>query len=271
MIDKVLIMHAMLNVALKAARKAGDVIVKHLDRIDSLTIQQKRQKDFVSEVDKLAEKEIINIIQKTYPNHQILAEESGQLKGNDEYVWIIDPLDGTTNFLHNIPHFAVSIAFQFKGKLQHGLVYDPVRQEIFSASRGAGARLNDRRIRVSQRHKFEEAIIGTGLPFREPENFKVNTPIINALFGEVRNLRIMGAAALDLAYVAAGRLDGFWEMSLQEWDIAAGALIIQEAGGLVSDMLGADHYLQNGHVVAGNPKVFKMLVQITEKAMKENG
>lgn len=255
-------MQPILNIAINAARNASKVIVRSIGRLETQQISEKHKNDFVTEVDKAAEKEIISTLKKTYPNHKIIAEESGVIEGEDDFTWIIDPLDGTTNFIHNVPHYAVSIAFQYKGKLEHGTIYDPIRNELFVASRGEGARLNDRRIRVSNSTKIEKSLIGTGFPFKDPNRIPIYLRIFEKILPHVGGIRRAGSAALDLAYVAAGRFDGFWELGLKEWDMAAGVLMIREAGGLVSDLLGEENYLEQGNIVTGNPKVFKGLLQI---------
>lgn len=259
-------MHPILNIATRAARNAGNIIVRALERLDTVSFSEKEQNDFVSDIDQQAEAEIIAVIRKAYPQHGILAEESGFTEG-DDFLWIIDPLDGTTNFLHGFPHFAVSIALQHKGKTEHGLIYDPVRQEFFSASRGGGARVNDRRIRVSQQKTLNGSLLGTGFPFKHLDLLNPYLETFKAISPAAAGIRRAGAAALDLAYVAAARLDGFWEIGLSPWDIAAGALMIQEAGGLVSDFSGRENFLESGNVVAGNPKVFKALLQITQPTL----
>ncbi len=250
----------MLNTAVKAALLAG----KHINRksldLDLLTIRAKRENDFVSEVDHAAEQLIIETLLGAYPKHAILAEESGAT-GESEYQWIIDPLDGTTNYLHGFPQYAVSIALLHKGQLAQGVVYDPARNELFTASRGAGAFLNDRRIRVSKRDKLKSALIGTGFPFRDFTHLDAYLGMFRDLVQQTAGLRRPGSAALDLAWVAAGRTDGFFELGLNAWDIAAGCLLIQEAGGLVSDLQGGETHLKSGHVVAGTPKVFAQLLQ----------
>jgi len=250
----------MLNIAVRAARGAGNIIVRNLDRLDTLTVQTKDRNDFVSEVDRQAEQEIIGILRKAYPDHSVLAEESGRRDGND-YQWIIDPLDGTTNYLHGFPQFAVSIALRHKGRLEQGVIYDPLRQELFTASRGAGAILNDRRIRVTSRRSLDGALLGTGFPFKSQQHLDAYLDMFRALFPNTAGIRRPGSAALDLAYVAAGRLDGFWEIGLNIWDMAAGVLLIQEAGGLSSDFVGGHGYLENGNLVAGNPKVFAEILK----------
>lgn len=253
-------MQPMLNIAVRAARAAGNIIARATDRVDQLTVLQKSENDFVSEIDRQAERTIIQTIHKAYPDHAILAEESGSHSGS-EFEWVIDPLDGTTNFLHGFPQFAVSIAVRRQGRLEQAVVYDPLRQELFTASRGNGAALNDRRIRVSHRSDLNGALLGTGFPFKQQQHLDTYLATFKALFPMTAGLRRAGSAALDLAYVAAGRMDGFWEIGLSEWDMAAGVLLIQEAGGLVSDFAGGNNYMQSGNVIAANPKVFKAMHQ----------
>lgn len=249
-------MHPMLNIAVRAARRAGDIISRAAERVDTLTVTSKSHNDFVSEVDRRAEQEIIQIIQKAYPDHAILAEESGASSHNSEtYQWVIDPLDGTTNFLHGFPQYAVSIALMFQGQLDQAVIYDPVSQDLYTASRGSGAQLNNRRIRVSRRNELQGTLIGTGFPFRQPELLQPYLDTFQAVAPRVADIRRAGSAALDLAYVAAGRLDGFWEFGLSPWDMAAGALLIQEAGGVVSDFSGNQNFLQSGNIVGGNLKL----------------
>lgn len=254
-------MHPLLNIAVSAARKAGDIIVRHVDRIDRLTVREKNHNDFVSEVDRLAEEEIIYHIRKAYPDHAILAEESGVQGGTGEFQWIIDPLDGTTNFLHGFPMFAVSIAVKCRGRLEHGVVYDPMSQELFTASRGGGAQLDDKRIRVSSRKSLDGALIGTGFPFRESQDLALYIKMFDLVVRQTAGLRRAGSAALDLAYVAAGRLDGFWEMGLKPWDIVAGVLLIQEAGGLVGHFDGAPGLPEDGDILAGGEKIYAALAE----------
>jgi myo-inositol-1(or 4)-monophosphatase len=252
----------MLNTAVKAARRAGSIITRASFDLDKLTVRSKQHNDFVSEVDHAAEAAILAILKETYPQHAILAEESGATAGSmGEYVWIIDPLDGTTNFLHGLQQYCVSIALAHKGVLMHGVVYDPNRNELFTASRGAGAFLNDRRIRVSKAIQLKAALIGTGFPFREIGQIDRYLVMFRDVARQVAGIRRPGAAALDLAYVACGRYDGFWEMGLSQWDMAAGALLIKEAGGLVTDFSGGDNFLEAGEIVAGTPKVFAQLLQ----------
>ncbi len=252
-------MHPIINIATRAARRAGEVITRALNRLDQLDISAKGPNDFVSDVDYQAESEIIKIIHKAYPAHAVLAEESGG-QGKSEYLWIIDPLDGTTNFLHGFPQFAVSIGVQYRDRLEHAVVYDPLRQELFTASRGAGAQLNDRRIRVSKAKGLEGSLIGTGFPFREHRHLKTYLKIFEDVMLHTAGIRRPGSAALDLAYVAAGRLDGFWEFGLNRWDMAGGALLIQEAGGIISDMSGGSDFMGSGNVVAGNLKIHQALL-----------
>jgi myo-inositol-1(or 4)-monophosphatase len=251
-----------INIAVKAARRAGAIINRAARDVDALAVTYKRHNDFVTEVDRAAEAAIIEIIRRAYPDHSILAEETGASERRDtDYTWIIDPLDGTTNFIHGFPQYAVSIGLKRKDTLAHGVVYDPTRNELFVASRGAGAFLNERRIRVSRRAKLAEALIGTGFPFRDLSSLEEYIAMFSALIPKVAGIRRPGAAALDLAYVAAGRYDGFWEMGLAPWDMAAGALLVQEAGGLVGDFRGEPGYLASGRIVAGNPKIFAQLLQ----------
>jgi myo-inositol-1(or 4)-monophosphatase len=261
-------MEPLLNIAISAARQAGDIILRHVEQIDRIKVTAKSQEEYFCEVDVKAEQAIINTIHKAYPEHGIYAEESGIQHENADVVWIIDPLDGTTNYLHGFPFYAVSIAVRIKNRIEHGVVYDPIRHECFTATRGRGARLNDRRLRVSKQTQLSAALLGTGFPFRNPTLAKRYLPTFEALFGKCAGVRRTGAAALDLAYVASGRLDGFWEFGLRPWDIAAGALLIQEAGGLISDFEGTENYLKHGDIVAGTPKVFKSLLQTIAPAIK---
>ncbi len=254
------------NIAVNAARAAGNIIVRATDRLDTIKVSQKHTNDFVTDIDQQAEQEIIKIIRKAHPNHGILGEESGESSGsNDEYTWIIDPIDGTRNFIHGFPHFAVSIAIRRKGMIEHGVIYDPVRQELFSASKGKGARLNEHRIRVSKCSTLQESLLGTGCPTSRPEEeVQAYVNVLQTLYPLCGDIRRAGAAALDLAYVAAGRLDGFWESGLQLWDLAVGTLLIKEAGGLVCDLDSSDNFLKSGNVVAGNPKILKQLLKIVQ-------
>jgi myo-inositol-1(or 4)-monophosphatase len=253
--------HALLNIAVRAAREAGEVIIRSLNRLESLTITSKGRNDFVSEVDHVAEAEIIKLIRKNYPSHAFLAEESGRT-GDSDTIWIIDPLDGTTNFLHGFPTFAVSIACQIRGRLEHAVVYDPISQEIFSASRGGGAHLDNRRIRVSKQRGLEGALIGTGFPYRANARYMdCYMAMLRAVMENTAGVRRPGSAALDLAYVAAGRTDAFWEIGLGPWDTAAGTLLVQEAGGHIGTLTGRE-YTQGGNVVAGTPKVYAAMLEL---------
>lgn len=257
------------NIAVNAARAAGNLILRSQDKLDSIRVSEKKPRDYVTDIDVQVEREIIQLIRKSHPNHGILGEESGETTGKDDYVWIIDPIDGTRNFIHGFPQFAVSIAIRHKGKIEHGVIYDPIRQELFTATRGKGARLNDHRIRVSKISKLEESLLGTGFPsLRSEELIEAYVQSLKTLLPISGDLRRAGAATLDLAYVACGRLDGFWEMGLKLWDIAAGSLLIKEAGGLVCDINGGDDYLKTGNIVAGNPKILKLLFKIIQPNFK---
>ncbi len=257
-------LHPMLNIAIKAARTAGSIINRAALDLEVLKIGSKGPNDYVSEVDRAAEEAIINTLLEAYPGHGILAEESGRTHGakHSDYVWIIDPLDGTTNFLHGFPVYAVSIALAFRGQLQQGVVYDPTRNDLFYASKGRGAFLNDRRLRVSKRTRISDSLIGTGFPFRKGDNFKRYVKMFEEVMQSCAGLRRPGAAALDLCYVAAGYYDGFFETGLNPWDAAAGALMITEAGGLVGNFTGESDFLYQREIVAGNPKVYGQMVQI---------
>lgn len=256
--------HPIVNIAVRAARAAGNIIIRASDRIDTLQVSEKTPNDYVTEIDKKAEREIISIIRKAHPNHSIIGEETGEETGSDEdYTWIIDPLDGTRNFIHGFPQFAVSIGVSYKGKMEHGVIYDPVRQELFTATRGKGAQLNDRRMRVSTRTNLNECLLGTGFPHRHSEtHLKAYVDSLLSIIPHSGDVRRAGSAALDLAYVACGRLDGFWEMGLKPWDIAAGTLMIKEAGGIVCDFNGSEDYMNSGDVIAANPKLLKSLLQL---------
>lgn len=250
-------MHPMLNIGIRAAHAAGDHIVKYIDRVQDIPVNSKGRNDFVTEVDRQAESIIIDTILKAYPGHGILAEESGRQNNSDEYQWVIDPLDGTTNFLHGFPQFAVSIALKFRGIPDQAVVYDPLRQELFTASKGTGAFLNNRRIRVSNRNSINGALLGTGFPFKNNDRLELFIKSFRAFFPMSAGIRRAGAAALDLAYVACGRLDGFWEFGLNEWDIAAGSLLIKEAGGNVDRIMIDGKMVEPISIVAGNLKIFK--------------
>jgi myo-inositol-1(or 4)-monophosphatase len=252
----------LLNIAVRAARRAGEIIVRSMNRLESLTVASKGRNDFVSEVDRAAEREIIGIIRRHYPQHAFLAEESGHSGGTHDTLWIIDPLDGTTNFLHGFPVFAVSIACQIKGRLEHAVIYDPLRQELFTASRGAGAHLDNHRMRVSKARVLDGALIATGFPYRANTRYlDAYLAMLRAVTEQAAGVRRPGAAALDLAHVAAGRVDAFWEIGLSAWDTAAGTLLIQEAGGRTGTLTGAE-YTQQGHIVAGTPRVYAALLEL---------
>jgi len=261
-------MHPMLNIAVKAARRAGSIINRAaLDRT-KLEIRSKHTNDFVTQVDKAAESAIIDIIRQAYPDHAVLGEESGSSEGRNpsgstskaEYRWIIDPLDGTTNFIHGFPQYCVSIALQHRGAIEHGVIYDPAKNELFTASKGRGAFLDDRRIRVTKCASLKDALVGTGFPFKEMSRLDLYFRQLREVMQTSSGVRRAGAAALDLAYVAAGRMDAFWELGLSPWDMAAGALLIQEAGGLVGDLKGDTGWLESGDIAAATPKVFTQLL-----------
>jgi myo-inositol-1(or 4)-monophosphatase len=247
------------NIAVQAARRAGTVIQRAIHRADAIAVTDKGQYDFVTEADKLAEKEIIREIKKAYPEHAIWGEESGKI-GSSRYVWVIDPIDGTSNFMRGFPHCAVSIALMEDGVIQHGVVYDPVRDEIFHASKGGGAYLNDRRIRISPRLGLPGALIATGFPFRQRARFAAQMRMVKSLLEDAEDLRRTGSAALDLAYVACGRMDGYFEYGLMPWDMAAGALLVREAGGVVLDFEGGETWFEHGNLIAGNIKVAAAMV-----------
>lgn len=252
----------LLNIAIEAARAAGIIIIRAMKRLDTIKIAEKKPNDYVTEVDQRVEEEIISIIKKAYPSHGFLAEESGAMEGDDDYQWIIDPIDGTRNFIHGFPYFAVSIAIMHKNRIEHGVIYDPVHQELFTATRGKGAQLNDRRIRVSERKQISDCLFGTGFAYRHA-NRDDTTPgkILGSMLPACGDIRRAGAATLDLAYVACGRLDGFWEMGLKPWDMAAGILLIKEAGGIVCDINGGEEYLKTGNVVGANPAIIRQMLK----------
>ncbi len=257
-------LHPMLNIAIKAARSAGSVISRASVDLDRITVNTKAPNDFVTEVDHAAEAAIIETLLDAYPGHAILAEESGRAHGakDSEYVWIIDPLDGTTNFIHGLPMYCVSIALSFRGQLQQGVVYDPARNDLFIASKGRGAFLNDRRLRVSKRNRMNDALIGTGFPFRRGDDFKRYMQMLGIVMQSCAGVRRPGSAALDLCHVAAGAYDGFFEPGLSPWDMAAGALMVTEAGGLIGNFTGESDFLYQKEVIAGNPKIYGQLVQM---------
>nr|MBL8411703.1 inositol monophosphatase [Dechloromonas sp.] len=267
-------MHPALNIAIKAARRAGQIINRASNDIDLLKVSSKQPNDFVTEVDKAAEAAIIETLQDAYPGYGILAEESGETAGQgtaeSEFQWIIDPLDGTTNFIHGMPQYAVSIALTKGGVLDQAVIFDPNRNELFTASKGAGAFLNERRIRVSRRTKLQDSLLGTGFPYRSFDKVDTYLEIFKELTQKTAGQRRPGAASLDLAYVACGRYDGFWEFGLSPWDMAAGALLISEAGGLVSDLRGEANYLETGNLIAGTPKVFAPLLKLIESKLPDS-
>lgn len=251
-----------------AARKAGHTLIKKMVNLDKLKVEQKGRNDYVSDADRAAESAVISVIQKHYPDHAILAEESGA-SGESDTVWIIDPLDGTTNYLHGFPVFAVSIGVQHNGRMEHGVVYDPLRQELYTATRGTGAHLDGRRIRVSGQMNLERALIGTGFPFRQAD-LEIDA-YMDMLAKAIRNtsgVRRAGAAALDLCYVAAGRLDAFFETGLAPWDLAAGSLIIREAGGIISGLDGSEGFMDSGHVLTGTPRIYRELAKLCAPEIK---
>lgn len=255
-------MHPMLNIAVRAARNAGTVIVRAFEQLDKVEIEEKGTNDFVTSVDISAEQKIIETIKNSYPTHTIIGEESGEIKGEDnDYQWIIDPLDGTSNFIKGIPHFAVSIALKVKGKLDQAVIYDPIRGELFTASRGKGAQLNGFRIRVKQHKDLSGAILATGFPFKHKQHTNAYLDIFKALFIKTSDMRRAGSAALDLAYVAAGRVDGFFEIGLKPWDTAAGELLVIEAGGLVTDFSGGHSHVQSGNIVASSSRLLKEILK----------
>ena len=259
-------MHPMLNVAVKAARAAGSIINRASMDLDDLKVGSKGVNDFVTEVDHAAEAAIIKILLDAYPQHAILAEESGKEHGNQrsDYQWIIDPLDGTTNFIHGLPIYAVSIALAHRGVVQQAVVYDPTRNDLYHASKGRGAFLNDRRLRVSKRTRLSDALVGTGFPFRKGDNFKRYLKLFEAIMQSTAGVRRPGAASLDLCYVAAGHYDAFFETGLSPWDVAAGSLIVTEAGGLVGNFTGESDYLHQRDVLAGTPKIYAQLVPMLQ-------
>ena len=257
------LMHPMLNIGIKAAHAAGDIIVRSLEQVADIPVNEKGLSNYVSNIDKISEEKIIKTILKFYPEHSILAEESGQ-QGNGDYQWIIDPLDGTTNYLHGFPHFAVSIALKHEDTVEQAIIYDPLRQELFTATRGNGAHLNNRRIRVSKRKNLNGALLGTGFPFRYSDNIESFIQTFRATFPLTSGIRRAGAVSLDLAYIACGRLDGFWEFSLNKWNIAAGALLVIEAGGIITDMNGTNNFLNEGNVLTGNVRIHREMLEITK-------
>lgn len=263
-------MNPMLNMAVRAARAAGDIIVRNMDRLDRLKIVSKKNNDFVTEVDHKAEQAIIEILSQAFPDHGFLAEESGLKDKQSEYQWIIDPLDGTTNFLHGVPQFAVSIALKHKNRLEVAVIYDPISQELFTAARGEGAQLNNKRIRVTTHKGLAGSLLCTGFPYHDQSYLDTYLDTMKALMGPAAGIRRPGSAALDLAWLAAGRYDGFWEFNLNAWDIAAGILIVREAGGLITDLHGKEDYLQSGDIIAAAPKVFPEMFKTIHACVRDS-
>lgn len=264
-------MNPMLNIAIRAARKAGNIIAKGYERRDELQTVKKSENDFVTNIDKASEAAIIEIIKKSYPEHTIICEESGALVGTDSDVqWVIDPLDGTTNFIKGLPHFAVSIAIRVKGRTEVGVVYDPIRNELFTAVRGKGAKLNDIRLRVEDKRELKGTILATGFPFKKTALMPLQFAMMTSLANDVADFRRTGSAALDLCYTAANRVDGYFEMGIKAWDIAAGNLIVREAGGLVCDFKGGHDYLTCSHVVCANPRIIKDILNKIQPILPEN-
>lgn len=260
--------NAHVNIAAEAARRAGQLAVKYRSRLEGIPVERKARHDYVSDVDHACERVIRDYIGKHHRDHAILGEEGGR-SGDSEYVWIVDPIDGTSNYLHGIPHFAISIALQVKGRLEAGVIYDPLREEMFTASRGQGAFLNSQRIRVSGRRDLSTAVVATAFPFRQRRLMRAYRAMFEAMFERVEDFRRAGTASLDLAYVACGRLDGYWELNLQPWDIAAGALLVQEAGGVVMDVAGGDRWLESGHILAAPFKLITPMRAAIEPHVSE--
>lgn len=261
-------MHPMLNTAIKAARRGASIINRASFDLSQIQVSEKKHNDFVTQIDQAAEQAIIDVLLKAYPSHAVLAEESGpsaNLQSDHEYVWIIDPLDGTTNFIHGFPQYCVSIALQQRGVTTQAVVFDPVHNDLFTASKGEGTFLNGKRLRVSRRDRLSESLIGTGFPARDLSKLDEYLEMFKIMTKKCQGLRRPGSAALDLAYVAAGRLDGFFEKGLQSWDMAAGALLITEAGGIVADFTGEAEYLDKGDIIAGNPKIFYQIISLLGK------
>jgi myo-inositol-1(or 4)-monophosphatase len=260
-------MHALINIAISAVRNANKIIMHSIEHLEGGKISGTDRHDLAIEVEQLAAKEIINTIHKAYPEHLVLNNHH-EPNNNDDYIWIIDPIDGIVNYAHAFPHFCSSIAVKHKDKIEHAVIYDPIRQELFAASRGEGAYLNERRIRVSQHKHADGALLGTGFPRKQIQHLKPYINTFAALFPELDGIRRSGSSALDLAYIAASRLEGFWEFSLKEWNMAAGVLLVKEAGGLVGDFRGEENYFESGNLVAGNPKIFKLILQTIQKSLE---
>lgn len=258
-----------LNIATEAARQAGDMALRYRSRLEGIPVERKARHDYVSEVDRACEQVIREHIGRHHRDHAILGEEGGQT-GQSDHVWIVDPIDGTSNYLRGIPHFAISIALQIKGRIEAGVVYEPLRDEMFTASRGQGAFLNSQRIRVSGRKELSTAVVATAFPFRQRRLMAAYQAMFDSVFDKVEDIRRAGTASLDLAYVACGRLDGYWELNLKPWDIAAGALLVQEAGGVVMDVTGGDQWLQSGHILAAPFKLITPMRAAIEPHVTEN-
>ena len=260
-------MHPVLNVAVEAAHSAANIMRRQIQHVDAIPFEKKARHDYVTEVDKACEEEIVREIKRYYPDHSFLCEEGGA-SGESEVVWVIDPLDGTSNYMHGIPHFAVSIAQQVNGRTEHAVVYDPMRDEMFTASRGSGAYLNQKRIRVSARSGLDSAVLATAFPFRQRNQLQSYARVFQAILSRIEDFRRAGTASLDLAWVAAGRLDGFFELGLKPWDVAAGTLIVREAGGVVIDWDGGDKVEDAGSILAAPFKLITPLRQIVSKNWK---
>jgi len=259
-------MDPIVNIGIKAARRAGQFIVRYLDRLEQVSVEKKGRRDFVSEIDRMAEQDIIDTIHHAYPSHSILAEESGSTEGEtkEEFEWVIDPLDGTTNFLHGHPHFCVSLGVRKNGVVHHAIIFDPLRDELFTATRSKGAQLNGRRMRTSGKSSLDEALVASGFPLRDLTKLDPSMRILRAVLPKVSDVKVSGSAALDLAYVACGRLDGYWESGLKAWDMAAGSLLVREAGGLTADYQGEQNFLDSGDIVAANQPMFNELMSIVK-------
>ena len=257
------------NIAVRAARQAGSILLRYFDHVESLKVTEKNRNDFVSEVDRAAEEAIISVIHQAYPDHAILGEETGEHDGND-FQWVIDPLDGTTNYLHGFPQFGISIALKHRGVLESAVVYDPLTNELYTADKGNGAFLNERRIRINNQKTLAGALIGTGIPFRDQRFVDNYLGMMKDMIKDTAGIRRPGSAALDFAYLAAGRTDGFWELGLSQWDFAAGALLVKEAGGTVTDLSGGEKYLETGNVVAANVTLHKEMLALIKPHLDEN-
>ncbi len=259
-----------IDVAVTAARAAGKILMDGLGNLHASQIQAKSAFDFVTNIDHASEQLILGQLRAAYPTHSFKTEESGTFRNSSPYCWIIDPLDGTNNYIHSFPFFSVSIALEFKGELILGVIYDPLRDELFSAEKGQGAFLNDRRIEVTREHDLSRCMLATGFPFKDKELLCLYLQTFESIFGKVSGIRRAGSAALDLAYVACGRVDGFWEIKLHLWDIAAGVIILREAGGRMTDVSGGDDYLSTGNIIATNGFIHESISSIVRQVFKEN-